>query len=70
VTAARLKRLAKLEARQPAGDYWRYPYPLWMRLWAAFEATWAAERGAAVFEVAGRPARRGGGVAACGRVAR
>jgi hypothetical protein len=51
VTAARLKRLAKLEARQPAGYYWRDPYPLCMRLCAAIEVTWAAER-------AGRPFSR------------
>jgi hypothetical protein len=39
---ARLKRLQRLEARQPRGKPWADPYPAMMALWEAFRATDAA----------------------------
>ena len=48
MTAARLKRLARLESRQPSERPWRDPYDAAIRLCAGFQADRDAER-------AGRP---------------
>jgi hypothetical protein len=44
VTLARLKRLQRLEARRAPDKPWVDPFPVAMALFAAFEATLAAEK--------------------------
>ena len=39
MTAARLKRLARLESRQPSERPWRDPYDAAIRLWEPFKPT-------------------------------
>jgi hypothetical protein len=51
MTAARLKRIAALEARKSNGNHWTDPYPVAMQIFAALQANQAAER-------AGRPFSR------------
>jgi len=37
------KRLAKLESRKPATDWWRDPFPVAMRLWEDLQAVAAGK---------------------------
>jgi hypothetical protein len=43
MTIARLRRLERLEARQPRGPVWRDPFPSVMRLWPDLQAVVAGK---------------------------
>jgi hypothetical protein len=49
MTAARLKRLTRLEARVPKGRPYVDPFPLAMALWEAFKAEHAATKAGRAF---------------------
>jgi hypothetical protein len=54
---ARLKRLQRLEARQPRGRPWTDPFDAAMALWAAFDAEHVAAKAGREFSRLPRPER-------------
>jgi hypothetical protein len=55
MTIARLRRLQRLEARQPRSKPWTDPYPAIMALWGALEAEHAATKARREFSRLPRP---------------